>query len=582
MFIKQRVKFYDKWGKEKSAAFDRHLYAYFSGISDVSGVTVPDGSKIPEGLFNYGRTEDLRSIRAERQQFAIFSKNVSYGDDGDKEKVAWNAFCESELNCKRVNESVRNGDFGKDYPECESIFYMARRKISQLLGDVPRLEDLQLTFGPGANTTVKKNTASIFKIAATPVCSKSFLSTAPVVLDELPLLQYFHKGKLLVGGGTLAFVPKDATKHRSIIIEPILNTVLQKGIGSYLKKRFKLFGIDLKNQFINRERARIGSITGHLATVDMSSASDNIAYNIVLEFLPLNWFEFMEQCRTSFIHYKRGKNKVLSFELEKFSTMGNGYTFELQSLLFYSIAHSCCVYLDIEPDVTVFGDDVILPSPAFDFFCRMLTSCGFKVNEKKSFSEGPFRESCGGDYVKGKNIRPFYVLDAWTDARLVSLLNFYYNDPIISPEEREYWLSLLSTKVPRGPVGYGDGHIHDEFFVGVPANRDKGHCGFTFKTFVMRSKKVKTTNMHREYDLDILYNLPYKRLETDLYAYRRPFTNREALQLAYALMGAVSHQVSSSKSLSSASRKGKLIKDPCVAVRGGGITKVIDIYYIPE
>jgi hypothetical protein len=90
--------------------------------------------------------------------------------------------------------------------------------------------------------------------------------------------------------------------------------------------------------------------------------------------------------------------------------MGNGFTFELESLIFYAAALAVCEYLEIDASkVSVYGDDVIIPSDAFDLFSSFSTYLGFRVNPKKSFSQGYFRESCGAHWFNGIDCKPIFL-----------------------------------------------------------------------------------------------------------------------------------------------------------------------------
>ena len=99
--------------------------------------------------------------------------------------------------------------------------------------------------------------------------------------------------------------------------------------------------------------------------------------------------------------------------LEQFSSMGNGFTFPLETLLFYSLARAVLKYMHASAEewdmLSVYGDDITLPSRCFSLLTEVFTECGFLVNSRKSFSDGPFRESCGADYLRSIDIRPFYV-----------------------------------------------------------------------------------------------------------------------------------------------------------------------------
>jgi hypothetical protein len=163
-------------------------------------------------------------------------------------------------------------------------------------------------------------------------------------------------------------------------------------------------GLDLDDQIPNQEMACRGSIDGSLATIDLSSASDTVARELVRFLLPHEWFERLDLCRS-----KVGLLDGEWLRYEKFSSMGNGYTFELETLIFWSLAVSCVKLLELDPfEVRVYGDDIIVPSKAYDYLIEVLTFCGFTANSSKSFREGPFRESCGKDFYDGLEVRPFF------------------------------------------------------------------------------------------------------------------------------------------------------------------------------
>jgi hypothetical protein len=105
-------------------------------------------------------------------------------------------------------------------------------------------------------------------------------------------------------------------------------------------------------------------------------------------------------------------------ELHMVSSMGNAYTFPLQTLLFSSLVYGVYRALSINLErpyrqslgnFAVFGDDIIVVRKAYNLVCRMLSICGFSVNVDKSFNEGYFRESCGRDYWCGDNVRGVYI-----------------------------------------------------------------------------------------------------------------------------------------------------------------------------
>jgi hypothetical protein len=99
--------------------------------------------------------------------------------------------------------------------------------------------------------------------------------------------------------------------------------------------------------------------------------------------------------------------------LEKFSSMGNGYTFELETCVFACLIAACLQLKGragvLGHDFFVYGDDLIVPSDTAKLVIDTLAWVGFKVNSDKSFTDGSFRESCGGDYLRGEPVRAFYL-----------------------------------------------------------------------------------------------------------------------------------------------------------------------------
>lgn len=224
-----------------------------------------------------------------------------------------------------------------------------------------------------------------------------------------------HGSLRIVGTSKLSFVPKNDLISRCICIEPSLNTFYQLGFADYLNARLlNRFGIDLKNQQkVNRRLARLGSKTDSLSTIDLSSASDSISLEMLKWALPSDFISWLVRFRTPAVEIPDGSVR----KLHMVSSMGNGYTFPLQTVLF-----SCMVVASMnfrglktfkrngKPNHwAVFGDDIICPSEVTQDVLQLLELLGFKVNDDKTFVKGPFRESCGSDYFLGQNIRGVFI-----------------------------------------------------------------------------------------------------------------------------------------------------------------------------
>nr|QDH87797.1 MAG: RNA-dependent RNA polymerase [Leviviridae sp.] len=176
-----------------------------------------------------------------------------------------------------------------------------------------------------------------------------------------------------------------------------------------MRKRLKRVGLDLSDQFRNQRLAFQGSLEWEhpdsYCTIDLSSASDTISIGAVYDLLPEEWFEVLDSLRS---HFREEEGGVVRYE--KFVTMGNGFCFPLQTMIFSSLCVAAYALEGRQPDFRVYGDDIIVRKSVFARVMELLKFYGFKANRRKTFSEGPFRESCGADWHSGQNVRP-YILD---------------------------------------------------------------------------------------------------------------------------------------------------------------------------
>ena len=236
-----------------------------------------------------------------------------------------------------------------------------------------------------------------------------------------------HGRARVVTYGNLTFVPKSYSKRRIVITEPSLSTYFQLGLGEVMGDVLETsFRIDLSTQAEkNSELARIGSITGRYATADLTQCSDYISCWLVKYMFPPSVVRWVEILRTKEVRHRVDAcgEATSPIRLHMCSTMGNGFTFPLQTLLLSALVKSTLETLEIDDDWGVFGDDICLPTEAFDLLCKVLHACGLRVNQDKSFSRGLFRESCGTDWYDGVDVRGVYLKDYTSDQDLFSCYN---------------------------------------------------------------------------------------------------------------------------------------------------------------
>jgi hypothetical protein len=207
-----------------------------------------------------------------------------------------------------------------------------------------------------------------------------------------------------------------------------MNIYMQLGMGYCLRRKMARWGINLNDQSVNQTRAYQSSINGKLATLDLKSASNSVTQALVWRMigetphsmLDPTWYKMLDALRT-----ESAMIDDTPHTYELFSAMGNGFTFELESLIFFALSVSACEVLGIPEDVTVYGDDLIVPVEAVDLLTKVLAWCGFRLNTDKSFSMSTgniFRESCGKHYRNGVDVTPLYVDGALDRAENVILL----------------------------------------------------------------------------------------------------------------------------------------------------------------
>jgi hypothetical protein len=270
--------------------------------------------------------------------------------------------------------------------------------------------------GPGAAVGARGNSlyAKLFSSTLTATSSnlyrtyKEFVEWFPF-FDEAEAHRSSEYGDCkLTLHSRCSFVPKTSKSSRMICVEPSVNMFCQLGLATLLEERLKsYFNVDLATQpAVNRELARIGSLDGSFSTIDLSSASDRISLNLCKALLPSWVFDTLLELRSPYTRY--GDTSV---KLHMLSTMGNGFTFPMQTIIFSACIVAAYNVLGIPLDGTwsCFGDDIICTKLAFNTVIRCLRMIGCKINSDKTFNEGPFRESCGADWFYGQPARSVFV-----------------------------------------------------------------------------------------------------------------------------------------------------------------------------
>lgn len=221
----------------------------------------------------------------------------------------------------------------------------------------------------------------------------------------------------------VTLVPKTLKAPRIIAIEPTAMQYMQQGLMSmfvtsletptHSGKESHIQGmLGFTDQTPNQRMAQEGSLTGNLATLDLSEASDRVSNQLVLDlFAPHPWLSRGVQATRSRKADVLGK----TIRLSKFASMGSALCFPIEAMVFLTISMigierargRRLTRNDIQSlrgRVRVYGDDIIVPVDYTRHVISTLELFGLKVNTGKSFWNGRFRESCGKDYYNGDDV----------------------------------------------------------------------------------------------------------------------------------------------------------------------------------
>lgn len=384
-----------------------------------------------------------------------FLKKFQDGHLSAADAVAQDKFTASNVQCRdwkvRSDRSLEE-DLLLGLFKQEVYRFFNRGPNGHILGSMTSILN-HATTGPGASlgangtdfytkmfsSKLTGTSKALYAIYAQHITNIPFWSSA-----EIQRADQFGEFSVL-RGNRLSFVPKNVDASRCICTEPLLNMFFQQGVKGILEKRLRqYFGIDLSNQQeCNRDLARIGSMTERFVTIDLSNASDTVSLGMIRETFPADVVSWLELFRSPEVQLPNGK----WMDLYMISSMGNAYTFPLETIIFSCIvsaayqmkdktlmkgygfrserdpksgAYTQSKYL---PNFGVFGDDIIVEEEHYRHTAMLLELLGFTLNAEKSFDKGPFRESCGGDFFRGYPVRGVYIKSLRTQASRYVAIN---------------------------------------------------------------------------------------------------------------------------------------------------------------
>ena len=197
-------------------------------------------------------------------------------------------------------------------------------------------------------------------------------------------------------------VPKSWKIDRLITPLTLLGLFWSYGVGGVVEKRLRDAGLDIRRlSEIHKRLAKKYSVSTTHVTADLSSASDGLTRWLLMCVLPRKWYSALKLTFVDHLAYK-GSVRYTNSALP----MGNAATFPVETLVFYCLIKAIGDLTKVEGVFSVFGDDLIYPKRIHKYVCRILPALGLNINGTKTFVDSNFRESCGGDYYHGCDVRP--------------------------------------------------------------------------------------------------------------------------------------------------------------------------------
>jgi len=258
-------------------------------------------------------------------------------------------------------------------------------------------------------------------------------------------VKVIHVPKTLKTPRIIAMEPAYMQYMQQAVLHPLVQHLEAKVVEGNTRDNLGSYFVGFTDQIPNREMACRGSKDGSLATLDLSEASDRVHIlhvEAMLQRFP-HFYEAVQATRST-------KAEVPTIgvhlgSLRKFASMGSALCFPIEAMVF-----TTAVFLGIEASlktpltrkivrsyvgkVRIYGDDIIIPVECVTDVIETLSRLGFRVNFNKSFWNGKFRESCGGDYYASEDVTPVRVRNLFPSSRhdaegvqsLVALRNLLY------------------------------------------------------------------------------------------------------------------------------------------------------------
>ncbi len=376
---------------------------------------------------------DVEAIFALRQ-FCLMWAKIEIPCTPERERAAFYQYIECEKEVKDVDSTLSEDDYSEVTRAISIIFGDAFNTINREVSS----GNVYPKHGPGATADRIKGNQK-YDFSEWPQRLKYWLPPWEFAVPSLRFLiedeNLSHVTFLEPGDERpvrVIQVPKTLKTPRIIAIEPTVMQFAQQALRQLFYDHIERddilkMMIGFTDQSRNQALAREGSISQELATLDLKEASDRVSNQLVLAMFR-NHPEI-----SGFLQASRSRQADVPghgiIRLAKFASMGSAVCFPVEAIAFLAVAFigiakslktplTPKLVYQFKDQVRVFGDDIIVPTAHATTVWSELERFGFRVNSRKSYLNGKFRESCGGDYYDGHDVTPCRVRRMLPESRL--------------------------------------------------------------------------------------------------------------------------------------------------------------------
>jgi hypothetical protein len=382
-------------------------------------------------LFNWGTgtvKDDFEAVLALKlvRQILLLHSKVKALPTEERSKKALENFIQTERELKNSRTTILRSLDTFNFIEVTDTLY---RDIFDRVESCLQQDSVLMKHGPGATADGSFGSAKFTNLRKTWTarlehvfpCSDFGYVNLHHYMDLCPDFNYAVISPQEEHPMRVTLVPKTQKTPRIIAMEPTAMQFVQQGILNLIDESIQLSPlrdyISWRNQERNQLMARQGSKDLSLATLDLSEASDRVHVSLVNRML--RHHPLLRKAVFA-VRSTRAELNGDVIRLEKFAPMGSALCFAFETLAFFgmvvgselnrksipvkSLRKRYGVNLSLLEGISAYGDDIVVPTAGALAASDYLESFGLKVNRRKSFWTGEFRESCGGDYFRGYDV----------------------------------------------------------------------------------------------------------------------------------------------------------------------------------